>query len=315
MLKKVLCMAAVMVMALATLTVANAGAAGEAFNMGDVNCDGKHTIKDATILQKKIAGFSEFEDIELYLSDVDENGRVNVRDVTMIQKYLAGAIESDVFGRILESGNTETEQDKYIDETVATDPATEAYEQETTPEAEATEAVTEPEAPKTPVTAKPSEIEYSPDGLNITEIEDKVAERFLELVNEERAKVGAGPLKTNNILTKAAKIRGEEIVISFSHDRPDGTQCYTAIEDQSGFLRMGENIAYNAGLIHFASYVDNDKEIEFAAQFFFGQFKGSPGHYANMIREDFDLTGIGVNFVVHDGYTECNIAHMFAQQW
>lgn len=312
MLKKVLCMAVVMIMALATFTVANAGAAGEVFYMGDINSDGKITIKDATTLQKKIAGFSDFEGVEVYISDVDENGRVNVKDATMIQKYLAGAVESDVFGKIFDNGNTETEQDKYIEDTVATEPATEAPEIVTEPQA--TEP-TEPEAPKAPVTAKPSEIEYSPDGVNITEIEEKVAKRFLELVNEERAKAGVCPLKTNNILTKAAKIRGEEIVVSFSHDRPDGTSCYTAIEDQSGFLRMGENIAYNAGLTHFASYVDNDKEIEFAAQFFFGQFKGSPGHYANMIREDFDLTGIGVNFVVHDGYTECNIAHMFAQQW
>ena len=48
------------------------------------------------------------------------------------------------------------------------------------------------------------------------------AHEVVRLVNEERAKVGARPLRMASDLQQAAGIRAQEIVRHFSHTRPDG---------------------------------------------------------------------------------------------
>jgi len=63
--------------------------------------------------------------------------------------------------------------------------------------------------------------------------------QVLDLVNKERSKVGAAPLKMDNELFNAAKIRTKEIKIKFSHTRPDGSQYYSLSSKI-----LGENIAY-----------------------------------------------------------------------
>lgn len=278
MLKKVLCMMIVALTVMTTLAVANVGAqevnlaetGKSSYIVGDVDLDGKITIKDVTSIQKVIAGINHFEGRQYEAANTLERNRIDVRDATEIQKYVAG----------IASGGAVGKEKTY-----------EGYE----------------EIPG------PSE-DRNPADLTMTEIETAVAERFLELVNEERAIVGAGPLSMNKDLSEAAILRGDEIVESFSHTRPDGSRCFTAINPESGFRTMGENIAYNAGLVHFADFMSDEEiaeEIDFAARFFFGQFKGSSGHYKNMIDDRFNYTGIGVNFVINDGYTECYIAHMF----
>ena len=37
--------------------------------------------------------------------------------------------------------------------------------------------------------------------------------------------------------------RAAEIAISFAHDRPDGTECWTAYHDVGIYCENGENIA------------------------------------------------------------------------
>jgi len=282
MLKKVLCLVIIAMTLVATLAVANVGAA-QADNskktvckVGDVDCDEKITIKDASTIQKAIAGIVKLSDRQLPTADTNDDGVINVKDVTVLQRYLAGIEDNDVIGS----------------------------------EIEYYEPVEKPDENK-----KPSNIDNNKK-VEETSIEKAVAEKFLEYVNEERVKVGVAPLRVNNCLTKAALLRGDEIVESFSHTRPDGSSCFTAVEGDV-FHRLGENIAYNAGIIHFYEGMSAkalEEEIDYAARFFFGQFKGSEGHYKNMINENFNCTGIGVNFVVHDGYIECNIAHMFGEK-
>ena len=55
--------------------------------------------------------------------------------------------------------------------------------------------------------------------------------RVLELVNIERAKVGARPLRITDDLQRAADIRAKELTILFSHDRPDGSKCLLYSEE------------------------------------------------------------------------------------
>ncbi len=293
MLKKVLCMMIIALTLMATLAAATVGAAetnlagvGKTVEItylsGDVDLDGKVTIKDASKIQKNAAGIINLSERQYLGADVVNRSVIDIRDATAIQKYLAGVSLDCTAGREMtiqvmadENGNPYN------------------YDQE-------------------------EEFIGYPEELDYEAIEKAIGEKFTELVNEERKAVGVGPLATNKVLTEAACLRSEEIEEHFSHTRPDGTKCYTAIKDQSAFFTMGENVAYNGGIIYFYDGMSSEelaKEIDYAAKFFFGQFKSSEGHYRNMIYDSFNCSGVGVNIVAGDGYAECYMAHMFGGTW
>lgn len=104
---------------------------------------------------------------------------------------------------------------------------------------------------------------------------DAQAVQVLNLVNAERAKAGAAPLRLAQDLQNAAAVRAEEITRSFSHTRPDGRSCFTLVRDQKH--TMGENIA--AGSATPEAVVD--------------QWMQSPGHRANMLNKSFKELGVG----------------------
>lgn len=56
--------------------------------LGDADGDGKVNVKDATAIQKQVAGFEIT--IDTTAADADLNGTVNVKDATAIQKWVAG---------------------------------------------------------------------------------------------------------------------------------------------------------------------------------------------------------------------------------
>lgn len=60
--------------------------------IGDVDFDGEITIKDATCVQKVMAGINEKTDSFDYIADVTGDGKVDIRDVTTIQRYINGNI-------------------------------------------------------------------------------------------------------------------------------------------------------------------------------------------------------------------------------
>ena len=109
---------------------------------------------------------------------------------------------------------------------------------------------------------------------------EELAAEVVRLVNVERAKEGLAPLGTYDSLTKAAQIRAPEIVTLFSHDRPDGTSCFTAMDQtgaKKGAYTWGENIA--AGNATAAATVE--------------QWMNSPGHRANILNAKFTHIGVG----------------------
>lgn len=98
------------------------------------------------------------------------------------------------------------------------------------------------------------------------------AQQVVDLVNQERAKVGVSPVTMDAELTEAAMQRAAECSLYFSHTRPNGTLCFTISS------RMhGENIA--AGSSTPAGVMN--------------QWINSAGHYANIIDRDWDSIGIG----------------------
>ncbi len=57
------------------------------------------------------------------------------------------------------------------------------------------------------------------------------AEQVLYYVNIEREKAGVTALELDDKLCEAADIRSAELLTSYSHTRPDGTECFTVLDD------------------------------------------------------------------------------------
>lgn len=111
MLKKVVCMVILVMTILATVTVANVGAKQADIEevgknveitclMGDVDLDGKVTIKDASKIQKNSPGIINLSDRQIMASDVTGNTIIDVRDATTIQKFLAGVPYENCIGEV-----------------------------------------------------------------------------------------------------------------------------------------------------------------------------------------------------------------------
>lgn len=126
----------------------------------------------------------------------------------------------------------------------------------------------EPSEPDKPQTPGGSET----DGLSAYEAQ------VVSLVNAERAAAGLSPLAVNIEATKAARIRCQEQTVSFSHTRPSGAR-FSSVLDELGisYLGAGENIAYGQ---RSADEVMKD-------------WMNSPGHRANILREEYTEIGVG----------------------
>ncbi len=92
----------------------------------------------------------------------------------------------------------------------------------------------------------------------------------------------------NGAVNAAAQIRAEEIIISFSHTRPDGRKGMTALKDAGagGYTYAGENLAYNYTGVH-------------SAQDTVKMWMGSSGHKANILNPNMKTLGVG--YVSYNG--------------
>lgn len=104
------------------------------------------------------------------------------------------------------------------------------------------------------------------------------AEEVLYYCNIEREKAGVSPLALDDTLCSAANVRAGEITSSFSHTRPDGRSCFTAMDEAGYFYSYaGENIAWG--------YPTAKDVVE--------GWMNSPGHRANILSSNFNRIGIG----------------------
>ncbi len=70
------------------------------------------------------------------------------------------------------------------------------------------------------------------------------AEEVLKMVIEQRVANGLSELVMDESLLVAAEIRAEEITRLFSHTRPDGSSCFTALDEANvQYQAAGENLA------------------------------------------------------------------------
>lgn len=73
----------------------------EKFIYGDVDMDSVVTVKDATLVQKGVAGITYVTAVQKYLADPAGEG-FNVKNATAIQKYLAGHETESMIGEELD---------------------------------------------------------------------------------------------------------------------------------------------------------------------------------------------------------------------
>ena len=120
---------------------------------------------------------------------------------------------------------------------------------------------------------------------SITASEEAMADRVIELVNQERTSRGLQPLLKHDGLMVAAAARAKELSQRFSHTRPDGSECFTILWHLGiDYAYAGENIAMGQRT---PEIVMND-------------WMNSSGHRANILSENFDYIGVGYTMV--DGH-------------
>lgn len=109
---------------------------------------------------------------------------------------------------------------------------------------------------------------------------DNWEQEILRLVNEERVKNGLNPLEYYTAGQSVADLRASEIKGTFSHTRPNGESCFTALDEAGiNYRTAGENIAY--GYQSPAAVMQG--------------WMNSDGHRANILNANFTHIIVGVN--------------------
>ena len=121
-------------------------------------------------------------------------------------------------------------------------------------------------------------------GMSNAYAAENFAVEVLNLVNAERAKVGAAPLRLADDLQAATAIRAREIVQRFSHTRPDGSDCFTVMKNRG--RTWGENIA--------AGHASAAETVE--------QWMDSDGHRENILNPAFRELGVGYTYEDYSTY-------------
>ncbi|MEG1537972.1 MAG: CAP domain-containing protein, partial [Clostridiales bacterium] len=104
------------------------------------------------------------------------------------------------------------------------------------------------------------------------------AQAVVNLVNQERAKGNLPALALDQSLMQAAQIRVTEIMESFSHTRPDGSACFTVLQQVGArYSKAGENIAIGQS---------SPEDVVKA-------WMASPGHRANIMSAEYGRIGVG----------------------
>ncbi|NEC92032.1 CAP domain-containing protein [Streptomyces sp. SID12501] len=194
------------------------------------------------------------------------------------------------------SGNADTDRDSGTstsrDSDRDTSPSSPSPSQSTASAAPATKAppkksaVTPSEAPTTapaPTPPKANETSKQQTSAPITVSAQAAAEaEVLQLVNEERAKVGCSAVSANSALQDLAEAFSEDMAARdfFDHTDPDGLSPWDRA-DKAGITSLGgENIARGQA----------DAAAVMVA------WMNSPGHKANILNCDFKTLGVGVHF-------------------
>ncbi len=92
--------------------------------LGDADLNEIVNVKDATLIQKSIAGADEMNEKETFAGDVDSNEVINIKDATAIQKYIAATETEYAIGEkvVYKQGTTPVVTTPVVTEPVVTEP-------------------------------------------------------------------------------------------------------------------------------------------------------------------------------------------------
>ncbi len=307
--KKIIAMlcVALLAMSIFTITGFSADSNESLILLGDSDLDERVNIKDATAIQKHLAGIATLSDKGLLAADADCNGTINIKDATVIQKFIAGyKFEYPIGEPIITEDTAPSEPDITPDENTSPD-----------------EPVT-PSEPDSVTPSTPDVPEFAPVDGDLSdpvtqEVLWKIEKGFLRLVNEERARLGIHPLTHHKHLDDAAQIRSAEIIDSYSHTRPNGESFNSLLDiTEYPYITAGENINMSSHVLGFFNpakdkFIGSEEQIESVSALLYEGFKNSPGHYANMIDADYKHTGIGISYTYDAewGLPYFYISHIF----
>jgi uncharacterized protein YkwD len=111
--------------------------------------------------------------------------------------------------------------------------------------------------------------------------DDETLEKIVEYVNILRSKKGLNEVTTDDTLMEVADLRAEELTEKYSHTRPDGSDCFSAL-DEAGWpddVHVAENIAKG----------------QTSALNVVNAWYHSSGHRANMMNNKNNYIGVGMN--------------------
>lgn len=155
-----------------------------------------------------------------------------------------------------------------------TPPAEEAPPQEE-PDEEPPQETPDEETPQETPPAQENPDEDAPEESGGVQ---EAAEAVASLVNAARRDAGLSELELDADLCAAAQARAQEIAQSFSHTRPDGSSCFTILEEFGiSYRAAGENIAMGQR---------TPEEV-------MDGWMNSSGHRANILKGTFTSIGVG----------------------
>lgn len=137
----------------------------------------------------------------------------------------------------------------------------------------------------------------------------EVCDKLNYLVNVHRGENNKTTLSISSDLKSSAKAKSQDMITNdyFAHER-DGKDFQTLVKELSGTTVWGENIAMN--------YFQNTKtkaDADHIAETLFDQWKTSPGHNANMLKDEWTKMGFGYATKAEDGgYTSVYATQHFS---
>lgn len=118
------------------------------------------------------------------------------------------------------------------------------------------------------------------------------------LTNKERVQINEAPLVENDLLTKAAELKAQDMATRgyFAHTSPDGkTPWYWLGQVGYNYSMAGENLAVN--------FFESDDVAQ--------AWMNSPTHRANIVKDKYTEIGIGVASGVYEGRKTVFVAQFF----
>lgn len=119
---------------------------------------------------------------------------------------------------------------------------------------------------------------------------NRMNEKFLKLINAERAKKGVSPLVIDKELAKGNDLRAQEMadlgtirINGIKHTRPDKSSFNTAFKYLPDYELMNENTFWSSFDGNYYMLLSEDYLVDYT----FNSWLNSPGHYRTMVNPDY----------------------------